>query len=74
VIDQSDKYSLLKLQPKTGRTHQLRVHMKYIGTPILGDNLYGKTSDRLYLHAHSLEITIPNGDRRVFPLNYQMNS
>ncbi|MGB4420451.1 MAG: RluA family pseudouridine synthase [Candidatus Saccharimonadales bacterium] len=66
VIDQSDKYSLLKLQPKTGRTHQLRVHMKYIGTPILGDNLYGKTSDRLYLHAHSLEITIPNGDRRVF--------
>lgn len=66
VISQNDKYSLLKLQPKTGRTHQLRVHLQYIGTPIFGDNLYGKSSNRLYLHAHSLEITIPKGDRRVF--------
>ena len=66
VVGKNNKYSLLMLQPKTGRTHQLRVHLQYIGTPILGDNLYGKTSDRLYLHAHSLEITIPNGDRRIF--------
>lgn len=68
VVDQNDKYSLLRLQPKTGRTHQLRVHLQYIGTPILGDNLYGKTSNRLYLHAYSLEITIPKGDRRVFSI------
>lgn len=66
IVDSSDKYTLIKLQPQTGRTHQLRVHMKYIGTPILGDKLYGKLADRLYLHAYSLEITIPNGDRRTF--------
>ena len=66
VLAVSDKYSLVKLQPKTGRTHQLRVHMQYINTPILGDKVYGKPSDRLYLHAASLEITIPNGERRTF--------
>ncbi|MEI6851106.1 MAG: RluA family pseudouridine synthase [Candidatus Saccharibacteria bacterium] len=58
--------SLVELQPKTGRTHQLRVHMKYLNTPIHGDKVYGKISDKLYLHAHSLEITIPNGERKTF--------
>jgi 23S rRNA pseudouridine1911/1915/1917 synthase len=66
VIASNEKYSLVKLQPQTGRTHQLRVHMKYINTPILGDRVYGKPLDRLYLHAHSLEITIPNGNRQTF--------
>jgi 23S rRNA pseudouridine1911/1915/1917 synthase len=66
IIDTNSKYALAKLQPQTGRTHQLRVHMKYIGTPILGDKLYGKLADRLYLHAYSLEITIPNGIRQTF--------
>jgi 23S rRNA pseudouridine1911/1915/1917 synthase len=58
--------SIVRLEPKTGRTHQLRVHMDYINTPIMGDKVYGKPSDRLYLHALSLEITIPVSDRRVF--------
>jgi 23S rRNA pseudouridine1911/1915/1917 synthase len=66
VIAETDKYSLVKLMPRTGRTHQLRVHMRYINTPILGDKVYGKPADRLYLHAMSLEITIPVGDRRTF--------
>jgi 23S rRNA pseudouridine1911/1915/1917 synthase len=66
IVDTNDKYTLIKLQPQTGRTHQLRVHMKYIGTPILGDKLYGKPADRLYLHAYSLEITIPSAERRTF--------
>lgn len=66
VIDKTDKYSLIDLQPKTGRTHQLRVHMNYIGTPILGDRVYGKESSRLFLHAHSLEITIPYSSRKIF--------
>ena len=66
VVVSNDKYSLVKLQPQTGRTHQLRVHMKYINTPILGDKVYGKSADRLYLHAFSLEITIPNGERKTF--------
>lgn len=58
--------SLVSLRPKTGRTHQLRVHMAYINTPIHGDRIYGKQADRLYLHAASLEITIPKGQRMVF--------
>ena len=66
IIASNDKYSLVKLQPQTGRTHQLRVHMKYINTPIFGDRVYGKPAGRLYLHAFSLEITIPNGDRQTF--------
>jgi len=66
VLESTDKYSLVKLQPQTGRTHQLRVHMKYIDTPILGDKVYGKAGDRLFLHAYSLEITIPSGNRQTF--------
>lgn len=66
VIASNDKYSLVKLMPKTGRTHQLRVHMSHIGNPIVGDRVYGKEADRLYLHANSLEITIPGGERKVF--------
>ena len=66
VLATSGKYSLVKMQPSTGRTHQLRVHMAYLNTPILGDKVYGKQSDRLYLHAYSLEITIPNGNRQTF--------
>jgi 23S rRNA pseudouridine1911/1915/1917 synthase len=58
--------SLIELRPTTGRTHQLRVHMAYLNTPIHGDRVYGKPADRLYLHAFRLEITIPQGDRRVF--------
>lgn len=66
VIESTDDISLVKLQPKTGRTHQLRVHMQYIKHPIVGDKVYGKSADRLYLHAQSLEITIPNGERKTF--------
>ncbi|MBQ8996420.1 RluA family pseudouridine synthase [Candidatus Saccharibacteria bacterium] len=67
VLKSNDKYSLLELKPITGRTHQLRVHLKYIGTPILGDRVYGKSpASRLFLHAQSLEITIPVSDRRTF--------
>lgn len=58
--------SLIELKPYTGRTHQLRVHMAYLGTPIHGDKVYGTQADRLYLHAASLEITIPKGNRMTF--------
>lgn len=64
VIKKGEKNSLVELRPTTGRTHQLRVHMSYLGTPILGDRVYGTapadTDMRLYLHAHTLEISIPN--------------
>lgn len=71
VIKSDGQKSLLRLQPTTGRTHQLRVHLKYIGCPILGDRVYNPEdkSPRLMLHAQSLEITVPSaGDnlRRTF--------
>ena len=68
--------SLIKLQPKTGRTHQLRVHMQYLNTPILGDLVYGgKPAERMFLHAESLEVTLLSGERKVFkaPLPDEFN-
>lgn len=65
----NDNTSLLELKPLTGRTHQLRVHLSYIGHPIIGDPVYGngKFGDRLLLHARELEITVPtdNGNNRM---------
>jgi 23S rRNA pseudouridine1911/1915/1917 synthase len=68
VLASNSEISLVKLWPRTGRTHQLRVHLQYINTPIVGDKVYGhsKNADRLYLHAESLEITIPTSKREVF--------
>jgi 23S rRNA pseudouridine1911/1915/1917 synthase len=76
VMRQGKKTALVGLAPHTGRTHQIRVHMQYIGHPIVGDELYGgKKSDRLFLHAISLEITIPSSTRMVFecklPLSFE---
>jgi 23S rRNA pseudouridine1911/1915/1917 synthase len=58
-------YSLLALYPKTGRTHQLRVHCAHIGCPILGDPLYAKRDGifpdaTLMLHARRLKIRLPS--------------
>lgn len=66
VLATAGKLSLIELRPETGRTHQLRVHMSYLGAPILGDRVYGKAADRLYLHAEKLEITIPISQRVTF--------
>ena len=67
LLKTNGDYSLVELKPITGRTHQLRVHMQYLGHPIVGDRVYGKGDrERLYLHAGELEITLPGGDRRVF--------
>ncbi len=62
---------LVVLQPKTGKTHQLRVAMKSIGAPILGDTRYGGSSaDRLYLHAWQLTLPWDAEFRRyVAPIN-----
>jgi 23S rRNA pseudouridine1911/1915/1917 synthase len=68
VVETNGNQSLVELKPRTGRTHQLRVHMQYIKTPIAGDRVYGKvdSAPRLCLHAHSLELTIPGSQRKVF--------
>ncbi len=59
-------FSKVQLRPKTGRTHQLRVHLKHLGNPILGDKVYGSTSineqygaKRHYLHAVKLTLNHP---------------
>lgn len=66
-LSQSGKATVVELHPATGRTHQLRVHMEHLGHPIVGDTFYdGLVADRLYLHAHSLEITLPGGVRKTF--------
>lgn len=52
--------SLITCNPITGRTHQIRVHLKSIGHPIVGDPKYGKITDkRLFLHAHQIEFNHP---------------
>lgn len=66
-----ESFAYLSLKPKTGRTHQLRVHCKAIGRPIVGDPLYAgkklETSnnldlERMALHAHTLEVELPGGE------------
>ena len=65
-------YSLMRVRIKTGRTHQIRVHMKFINCPILGDPLYGKKDKQfpdatLMLHSRMLKIFIPdNKEKQMF--------
>lgn len=72
VLARKQGYCLVSLRPRTGRTHQLRVHMRHLGHPILGDPLYAKTDPRfprasLMLHAYRLKITLPGEtEPRVF--------
>lgn len=52
----------------TGRTHQIRVHLSYIGHPILGDSLYGKGSElinRQALHSYSLKLKLPRNNKEI---------
>lgn len=61
------KCTYLEIHPKTGRTHQIRVHMKYLNHPVLCDDLYyekgicPKPLKRLALHAHTIDLKLPNG-------------
>lgn len=67
VLKSSDTLQMLELQPRTGRTHQLRVHLKHTGHPIVGDTLYGGVvKDRLYLHANRLTLRLLDGTEHVF--------
>ena len=62
ILNYSDKYIRIAFYPLTGRTHQLRVHSAHhqgLNCPILGDELYGKKADRLYLHAEYIEFRHP---------------
>lgn len=62
VLRYSEKRTRIQFYPLTGRTHQLRVHAAHpsgLNCPITGDELYGKSAERLYLHAEYLEFTHP---------------
>lgn len=64
VLETYADYSLLEVQPKTGRTHQIRVHLAFIGHPVVGDTVYGRRKQgikmkRHFLHAASLTLQHP---------------
>lgn len=70
VLQAYKGYALLEVQPKTGRTHQIRVHMAFIGHPIVGDAVYGYRKQRLhlgrhFLHAESLSLLAPSSGQPV---------
>ena len=60
VLERKNGFTYIELYPKTGRTNQLRVHLSWLGYPVLGDWLYkGATADRLMLHARRIEFKHP---------------
>jgi tRNA pseudouridine32 synthase/23S rRNA pseudouridine746 synthase len=70
VLARESEATRVRFFPKTGRSHQLRVHALSIGHPILGDNLYGgaentKAAERLQLHAESLQLRHPTNEMKL---------
>ena len=66
ILQSGEEVCLVRAHPKTGRTHQIRVHLRHLGAPILGDKVYGKGApaekwgaERQMLHAHRLELAHP---------------
>ena len=60
VLERKNGFTYIELYPRTGRTNQLRVHLNWLGYPVLGDWLYeGATADRLMLHARRIEFKHP---------------
>ena len=72
VLERFSRYTLLLLQLETGRTHQIRVHLRAIGHPVVGDPVYGSgrkqpdvLSQRQFLHAYQLHFTHPVTDKAI---------
>jgi 23S rRNA pseudouridine1911/1915/1917 synthase len=68
VAEQFVKHSLLVVNPHTGRTHQIRVHLAFLGCPVVGDKVYGKRNPSLpimrhFLHAFQLKVRIPGEEK-----------
>ena len=72
VLCRYDGYTLVECALQTGRTHQIRVHLKHMGFPVVGDRVYTKQTDKFrlngqLLHAYKLELTHPRtGERMKF--------
>jgi len=63
TLGRADGMTWLELKPRTGRTHQIRVHCAHLGCPVLGDAVYGKADRPLHLHARALTVPLyPNRD------------
>jgi len=65
TLEKYPAYTLLEVKPVTGRTHQIRLHLAFVGCPVVGDTLYGKRTSsvplkRHFLHAASLSVQIPS--------------
>jgi 23S rRNA pseudouridine1911/1915/1917 synthase len=66
TMESFPEHTLLEVHPLTGRTHQIRVHMAFLGCPVVGDTVYGKKKsslklDRHFLHAYKLKISLADG-------------
>lgn len=72
VVKKFRVFSLIEVYPKTGRMHQIRVHMTSLGHPIAGDKIYGKNKEipgglkRQFLHAYYLKFSLPDGRSLAF--------
>lgn len=70
VLEYLGDYTLLQIRPRTGRTHQVRVHLAFLGHPVVGDKVYGYRKQRLglrrqFLHAQGLSFRLPSSGERV---------
>ncbi len=73
VLQRFKNYDLIEVEPQTGRKHQIRVHLAYLGHPIAGDKMYGfknqpcpKGLSRQFLHSSFLRIELPSGEIKEF--------
>ena len=66
VVEEFGSHTLLRVKPVTGRTHQIRVHLAWLGHPVAADQVYGyrkrtiRLKDRIFLHAHKLTVESPS--------------
>ena len=68
IMEENEKYAIVKLRLYTGRTHQIRVHLSYMNCPIVGDTLYGSESEdinRQALHCYYIEFNQPRTGERL---------
>ena len=72
TLESFTKHTLLEFHPLTGRTHQIRLHCAFLGSPIVGDEIYGRKNPsikigRQFLHAIKLKVILPNENKpRMF--------
>ncbi len=68
TLERFERHTLLEVHPRTGRTHQIRVHLAFLGCPVAGDTVYGRRKPTLpltrhFLHAHRLTIRLPGEEQ-----------